>query len=136
MQCDWQARQQLSYINANMCLCEVQDSWHLTGQHIHEYQWYTDAFVTPLLSLHECQDVQGSQGCNCNGYENVHEDMSCATCQALQPCRQHKQERKPTSKAMNAKIGDRSIVPFNGGMIPLNRFRYGSQSVLQANNMS
>ena len=61
--------------------------------------------------------------------------MCMRTCQALQPSRQHKQERKLTSKAMNAKIGDRSIVPFNGGMIPLNRFRYGSQSVLQANNI-
>ena len=66
----------------------------------------------------------------------MHEDTSCATCQALQPGKQHMQDRKLTSKAMNARIGDRSIVPFNGGMIPLNRFRYGSQSVLQANNMS
>ena len=88
------------------------------------------AFLTASVTLHECQDVQGS---HCNSFENAHEDTSCAT---LQPGKQHKQERTPTSKAMNAKIGDRSIVPFNGGMIPLNRFRYGSQSVLQANNMS
>ncbi len=92
--------------------------------------------VTLLLTLHECQDVQGSPGCKCNRHTSVHEDVSCATCQALQPGRHHKQERKLTSKAMNAKIGDRSIVPFNGGMIPLNRLRYGSQSVLQASNMS
>ena len=35
-----------------------------------------------------------------------------------------------TSKAMKARMGDRSIVPFNGGMMPLNKFRYGSHRVL------
>lgn len=35
-----------------------------------------------------------------------------------------------TSRVMKAKIGERSIVPPRGGMMPLNKFKYGSQMVL------
>ena len=34
-----------------------------------------------------------------------------------------------TFNTVNARIGDRSIVPPTGGMIPRNKFRYGSHSV-------
>ena len=40
------------------------------------------------------------------------------------------------SSTTNAKIGDRSMVPPNGGMIPLKRFRYGSQMVLRGPTMA
>jgi hypothetical protein len=33
---------------------------------------------------------------------------------------------------MNARMGERSSVPPSGGMMPRNRFRYGSQIVLRA----
>ena len=33
-------------------------------------------------------------------------------------------------------MGDKSIVPFSGGMMPLNKFRYGSQSVLHIQKIS
>lgn len=36
-----------------------------------------------------------------------------------------------TFSAKNAKIGDKSIEPPRGGMIPLKMFKYGSQIVLQ-----
>jgi hypothetical protein len=36
-----------------------------------------------------------------------------------------------TFRAKNASTGDRSMVPPIGGMMPRNRFRYGSQIVLQ-----
>lgn len=47
-------------------------------------------------------------------------------------CVHHEQatEERPTSKATNAKIGDKSMVPLRGGMMPLNRFKYGSHRVL------
>jgi len=34
-----------------------------------------------------------------------------------------------TSRTTNARIGDKSIVPPNGGIIPLNKFKYGSHTV-------
>ena len=37
-----------------------------------------------------------------------------------------------TSRATKARMGDKSMVPLMGGMMPLKRFRYGSHRVLQA----
>ena len=50
------------------------------------------------------------------------------TCHAVKQI----QEQKLTSRATKARIGDKSIVPLSGGMMPLNRFKYGSHRVLQA----
>lgn len=40
-----------------------------------------------------------------------------------------------TSRAINARMGDKSIVPFNGGMMPRNKFRYGSHRVLRTHKV-
>ena len=39
--------------------------------------------------------------------------------------------RQLTSRTTNARMGLRSSVPPMGGMMPRNRFRYGSHSVLR-----
>lgn len=46
----------------------------------------------------------------------------------------HKKVR--TSNTTNARMGDKSIVPPNGGMIPLNKFRYGSQIVARGETIA
>lgn len=40
------------------------------------------------------------------------------------------------SRAIKARMGDKSMVPFSGGIIPLNRFKYGSHSVLSGSAMN